>query len=564
MVLPRCFFDIAINGVPTGRIVFELFTDVVPKTCENFRCLCTGEKGEGKTTFKPLHYKGTPIHRIVKGFIVQGGDFSSGDGTGGESIYGGMFEDESYKLKHERPFLLSMANKGPNTNGSQFFITTCPTPHLDGIHVVFGQVVDGKQYVKEMENQKVDANHRPYADVRITNSGELVLMKKGKILKPKNVKAGSDDESEGSESSSTSSSSSSSEGEEPKKKKEEGEEDKSRKRKKRKKKEKPRKEQKKKHKKEKKKKKKKAKKVKKDVESSEESEAASGGSVDGDIQAPPTEGDLPPDVNPESKKSWLYRFSKSPSPNDPEKPKVIKPAIELKQRENVVSFSGRKLKGRGTMQYRTPPPPPVPLPDVVSGGRWDRRPWEHRPSEWRRKERSDPSPRRRSRERSKERSKVDLGERSRDRSRSGSSDGGRTRKREHGRRRSRSRERGHHSRERSRDRRSKRSNSKHSRSRSRDRGGDRRRDESRRSRRNSSRSPRRRASGRSKSPANTQYSKWARHGDTTGTSSEDEAKSSADEEATNTGQEGPPPQPDPVKSPATNKNEETDLVTASA
>lgn len=119
---PRCFFDIGISNVPAGRVVIELFSDVCPKTCENFRCLCTGEKGVGKTTQKPLHYKGTPFHRIVKDFMIQGGDFSEGNGRGGESIYGGFFEDESFSMKHTKEFLLSMANRGKDTNGSQFFI----------------------------------------------------------------------------------------------------------------------------------------------------------------------------------------------------------------------------------------------------------------------------------------------------------------------------------------------------------------------------------------------------------------------------------------------------------
>ncbi|XP_011407702.2 PREDICTED: peptidyl-prolyl cis-trans isomerase G-like, partial [Amphimedon queenslandica] len=191
MPLPRCFFDISINSVPSGRIVFELFVNDAPKTCENFRCLCTGEKGEGKTTFKPLHYKGTPIHRIVKGFIVQGGDFVKGDGSGGESIYGGFFKDENLNLKHDRPFLLSMANKGSDTNGSQFFITTRPAPHLDGVHVVFGAVVSGFQFVTQIENQKVDTKNHPYADIRISNSGELVLRRSSKNTKKRAVSSSS-------------------------------------------------------------------------------------------------------------------------------------------------------------------------------------------------------------------------------------------------------------------------------------------------------------------------------------------------------------------------------------
>lgn len=121
-VRPRCFFDIEVGELNVGRVIFELYADLCPITVENFRALCTGEKGLGKTTGKPLHYKGIIFHRVVKDFMIQGGDFSVGNGTGGESIYGGTFDDENLDMKHDKPFLLSMANRGKNTNGSQFFM----------------------------------------------------------------------------------------------------------------------------------------------------------------------------------------------------------------------------------------------------------------------------------------------------------------------------------------------------------------------------------------------------------------------------------------------------------
>lgn len=154
-----------------GRIVMELFADVTPKTAENFRALCTGEKGIG-VSGKPLHYKGSGFHRIIPRFMCQGGDFTRGNGTGGESIYGQKFADESFKLKHTEPGILSMANAGPNTNGSQFFICTEATPWLDGKHVVFGKVINGYSVVKEMEKVGSDSG-KTSAPVVIEDCGEV-------------------------------------------------------------------------------------------------------------------------------------------------------------------------------------------------------------------------------------------------------------------------------------------------------------------------------------------------------------------------------------------------------
>eukprot|EP00252_Welwitschia_mirabilis_P003456 TRINITY_DN13527_c0_g1_i1.p1 TRINITY_DN13527_c0_g1~~TRINITY_DN13527_c0_g1_i1.p1 ORF type:complete len:362 (-),score=81.70 TRINITY_DN13527_c0_g1_i1:349-1434(-) len=170
---PRCFLDISIAGELEGRIVVEVFSDVVPKTAENFRALCTGEKGIGPNTGAPLHYKGVPFHRVIKGFMIQSGDFSARNGTGGESIYGLKFDDENFQLKHERKGMLSMANSGKNTNGSQFFITTTRTPHLDGKHVVFGKVIKGMGVVRAIEHTATDSTDRPVVDVIISDCGEI-------------------------------------------------------------------------------------------------------------------------------------------------------------------------------------------------------------------------------------------------------------------------------------------------------------------------------------------------------------------------------------------------------
>ena len=169
----EAWMEISIGGVPKGRVTLRLYDEMAPKTVKNFKALCTGECGLGATTKKPLHYKGCPVHRVIPGFMIQGGDFSNKNGTGGESIFGGKFADETFALKHDGAGLLSMANSGPDSNGSQFFVTTAAAPHLDDKHVVFGKVVDGMDIVRRIESLETGDADRPVVDVLIADCGEL-------------------------------------------------------------------------------------------------------------------------------------------------------------------------------------------------------------------------------------------------------------------------------------------------------------------------------------------------------------------------------------------------------
>jgi len=162
---PKVFFDITADKEPLGRIEMELRADVVPKTAENFRALCTHQEGYG--------YKGSKFHRVIPDFMCQGGDFTRHNGTGGKSIYGQKFPDENFKLKHTGPGILSMANSGPGTNGSQFFLCTVKTQWLDGRHVVFGQVVSGMEVVKRIEHHG-SSSGTTKKEILIADCGEIV------------------------------------------------------------------------------------------------------------------------------------------------------------------------------------------------------------------------------------------------------------------------------------------------------------------------------------------------------------------------------------------------------
>ncbi|XP_056374825.1 NK-tumor recognition protein [Hyla sarda] len=337
---PQCFFDVEINREPIGRIVFQLFSDVCPKTCTNFLCLCTGEKGIGKVTGKKLWYKGSTFHRVVKSFMIQGGDFSEGNGKGGESVFGGYFKDENFILKHDRAFLLSMANRGKHTNGSQFFITTKPAPHLDGVHVVFGLVISGFEVIEQIENLKTDAASRPYADVRVIDCG-ILGSKSTKDEKVRVATCESDESDSTSKSSSQSSSSESLSSESE----EELERNKKRKRKR-----KP------KVKRAKRKRKEGQREVKEEKQQSLHSAETNNAAEDKDSG---TKRDKPvvrpEEIPPIPENRFLLRKDAPINIAEPEqKPSPAVPETNDHAKGSITK-SGRKIRGRGTIRYHTPP-----------------------------------------------------------------------------------------------------------------------------------------------------------------------------------------------------------------
>merc|ERR1719384_80775 len=202
------YLEVEISGVNIGRMIFRLYSGICPKTAENFRCLCNGERGTGLITKMPLHFQGAKFHRVIPGFMAQGGDFELGDGRGGESIYGGKFSDEAggLALRHAKRGLLSMANSGRDTNGSQFFIIFRPAHHLNGKHCVFGEIVEGHATLDAIEGVKTQSDDRPIAPVVVARCGQLERRVVGlRKVSRKKAKAAS---SSGSSSSSSSSSSS--------------------------------------------------------------------------------------------------------------------------------------------------------------------------------------------------------------------------------------------------------------------------------------------------------------------------------------------------------------------
>ncbi|NXT01435.1 NKTR protein, partial [Jacana jacana] len=324
-----------------GRIMFQLFSDICPKTCKNFLCLCSGEKGIGKTTGKKLCYKGTTFHRVVKNFMIQGGDFSEGNGKGGESIYGGYFKDENFILKHDRAFLLSMANRGKHTNGSQFFITTKPAPHLDGVHVVFGLVISGFEVIEQIENLKTDTASRPYADVRVIDCGVLVT-KSAKDALEKKKKVCSDSEASDSSSSASSSSETSSDSEA------ENERSRRRKRKRRTK----TKQSRKRRKEERKKEDSRCKQTSSQRGLSDKSDTAEKAADVSTKRDKPVV--RPEEIPPVPENRFLLRRDVPVASGEPEQ-KLLDATPALTDQKPSVSKSGRKIKGRGTIRYHTPP-----------------------------------------------------------------------------------------------------------------------------------------------------------------------------------------------------------------
>ncbi|XP_039609620.1 NK-tumor recognition protein isoform X3 [Polypterus senegalus] len=344
---PQCYFDVEINREPVGRIVFQLFSDVCPKTCKNFLWLCTGEKGIGKTTGKKLCYKGSTFHRVVKNFMIQGGDFTEGNGRGGESIYGGYFEDENFVLKHDRAFLLSMANRGKDTNGSQFFITTKTAPHLDGVHVVFGLIISGFEVIKQIENLKTDAASRPYADVRVIDCGQLITKSANDVYcvlvleRKQKISHSSNTSDTSSESSSPSLSSSESDTEEEKFKR--------RKRKRR-------------------TKHKHSKKVKKELKKRESVSKRALSSQRRDFVKKNVDEERinelivkrekpvvrPEEIPPVPENRFLLRRDMPVPAAKSDQTNLDDSAVQSEQKPTVTK-SGRKVKGRGTMRYHTPP-----------------------------------------------------------------------------------------------------------------------------------------------------------------------------------------------------------------